>query len=691
MRTIREAGEKQMKRKINLMVFMLLLLFSRFSVATVIGSPISVFLEKDEYHPGEPIVVSGNSDPLEAITVQVVSDNITIYEDFFDSDENGTFVHTLQMDSNSTPGDYILIVLSTGEETQEEFEITPSKVESFGVLVIIVSNSKGQTEMLINSLPPSDDDTYEHAIDNFNEANSAYQIALDYQSEGKYNEASDWIKEALELYGESLSRAIDYQFEVEEEVIDETISSIEIQSTINRTYQVTSIIQNTLEQLSQMGVNVSHIVPILATVEDQLNVTSILVAEGNYSRAEDLLDEIEDLLDEAEKLSKNANKFNTYEKLVHFTNKTAKRIMKLEERVAKVFENSNTSSEILELVTRSFNDIYAQLEDIEGSLETEDLDELDDLLDFVDDLFDDVDDVFDILEDEVKEASEGFEELGEFEARIEYYGEKIKDLSDYGLNTTILESMLADAISQNQAAEAELEQANYRQFDDYIDELDDILDDLEDYVEDFEDLDEDFKDADDEFDEKYLEIEEEMAEYREEIEVLREEGKDTTNLEEELNEIEQSLEKASHLEDLEEIEAQLEELEEHIEDAEDDETNDVDDKTDDDEVNEEDVARGEDDELDESSEIQSLYDQISQDVQVIQVNVTELTEAGYDTEELIELVEQASNLIDEAAQMIADGDNEGAEETLEEIEDILKDIVKLIEKLTEESEDQQEG
>jgi hypothetical protein len=370
-----------------------------------------------------------------------------------------------------------------------------SPCELFDGLVRVVNNTRLQVEAIVDNLPEDLDDL-ESIREELRSASEDFDEAVQLGEAGYCEKASMMLSEVLQEYGEIASEALEHDHE-DDDAYEDAVEAIELGEKIERAYLILSKTRDTMRRLEDKGLDVSPVARLLNETEDRLVEAKNATEGGDLKRAVFLLSEVEELFDDAHELIEDINRPETSERVTDFLNRTRGRIGRLEDRIMGILSQANASQGLLDLVGAAFQEVYAELGAIEGSVYGEDLD---DVLEELDDLFDELEDAYDILDDEMEDAGEALEDLEEVEAWINHLEGRVERLRDTGVDVGVLSTMLEEARNMSEAAQRSWERGDLEEFEDYIDDLEDLLDDIEDDISDLKDKHDDNDEVDDDDD-----------------------------------------------------------------------------------------------------------------------------------------------------------------------------------------------
>ena len=370
-----------------------------------------------------------------------------------------------------------------------------SPCELFKGLVRVVNNTRLQVEAIVDNLPEGLDDL-ESIREELRSASEDFDEAVQLGEAGYCEEASLMLSEVLQEYGEIASEALEHDHG-DDGAYEDAVEAIELGEKIERAYFILSKTRDTMKRLEEKGLDVSPVASLLNETNDRLMQAKNATEGGDLERSMDLLSEIEELFDDAHELIEQINRPETSKRVTYFLNRTRGRIGRLEDRIMGILSQANASQGLLDLVGVAFQEVYAELGAIEGSVHGDDLD---DVLDELDDLFDELEDAYDILDDEMEDAGEALEELEEVEAWINHLEGRVARLRDAVVDVGALSTMLEEARNMSEAAQRSWERGDLDEFEDYIDDLEDLLDDIEDDISDLKDKHDDDDEVDDDDD-----------------------------------------------------------------------------------------------------------------------------------------------------------------------------------------------
>lgn len=371
-----------------------------------------------------------------------------------------------------------------------------SPCELFDGLVRVVNNTRLQVEAIVEDLPEDLDDL-ESIREELRSASEDFDEAVQLGEAGYCEKASMMLSEVLQEYGEVASEALEHDHG-DDDAYEDAVEAIELGEKIERAYLILSKTRDTVRRLEDKGLDVSPVVRLLNETEDRLVEAKNAIEGGDLERAVHLLSGVEELFDDAHELIEEINRPETSERVADFLSRTRERIGRLEGRIMGILSQANASQGLLDLVGAAFQEVYADLGAIEGSVHGDDLD---DVLEGLDDLFDELEDAYDILDDEMENAGEALEELEEVEAWINHLEGRVARLSDAGVDVGVLSAMLEEARNMSKAVQRSWERGDLDEFEDYIDDLEDLLKGIEDDISDLMDEhDDDDDEADDDAD-----------------------------------------------------------------------------------------------------------------------------------------------------------------------------------------------
>jgi flagellin-specific chaperone FliS len=542
--------------------------------------------------------------------------------------------------------------------------------------ISIVNGSRSYAISLYGSMDPSALDDPSEIEEALREADDLYGEGLRLWQEARCNESVVVFSMALQLYGETVEEVLDY--EVEDDVYEETVKVLELKEEIERAMQLLDSLNSSSSQLKERGLDVEMVDEAIGEAMAQLGEAEALMEKTKFDEAEEVLSDAEELLEEIAELIESASEQVTVEKASQFLNSTKGRIRDLEGTILRLLEMSNVTVDVEDLFNATFRDLYTGLEEIEDDLEDWDFDDvLDDLLDDIDDVFDDIEEAYERLDKELEDSSEPLMELWELEAWMEALERAVDKIAGEGVNVQAPFWYLTEAREQVQEAYLALEAFDFESVDNYSDEIEELLDEVEDW------LSEAFDDIDDGEDNDHDELEDVLG-WLDEVEsvigwVLERttelNASDAEDLELLVEEVEGLLiEVQGHIDygDVERAKEALDYAEDIANEAKDivEEWADAGEPTED----EDEPTEEPDDEAAEVAEWLTIVEAIVNRVeQALQLNAS-----GVDITRVEELLENATAQLEVSRKHIDNEDWEAAEEALDEAEDLAQEAEEMI-------------
>lgn len=359
-------------------------------------------------------------------------------------------------------------------ETNSSSISSQTPCREFSVLLSLVNNSLQHVEAIYAELP--ENDYHSKSIkDELYLASEEFDEAVDLGEEGFCENATSLLNDVLDKLSKIASEAL----EQESSKVDDyetTVRSIEFNEKIEREHELLSNVWEAVNQLASSSINVDNVSDVLNLIQEKLELAKGAILEPDFEEAEGLLSEIDELLEEANKMVKELNKPKEVKRALSFFNKTRNRVLKLENQITDILTQENASENVLETMCEAFQDVYDELEDIEGFISFNDMENA--IEDF-DDLFDELEDTYDILEDELGEAGEKLEDLSELEAWMEYLEDQITKLGTMGFNVTELWSMMEQIKNNYEELRENTEQGQFESLEERKEQLEEMMENLE--------------------------------------------------------------------------------------------------------------------------------------------------------------------------------------------------------------------
>jgi len=468
-------------------------------------------------------------------------------------------------------------------------EDTETPQQTAETLLTVLDTSRAEVVALFESIVGGGGEVPEDAQESFDEADGLRDEAQALYDAGDYEGSIEEATEALNMYGEATSLALetdeDNGTEPEEEDEDEDDGYgvlVGYEKAVDRLEKLKAI----AEDLEAQGVDVSEADALILEAEDSLSQLEEALNQRDLGAAGSLLGESNGTLGKLTAALKTIGKPKKMEKMEHFVTQTKHRVQQLETKMLRTLAKYGLSEEDEDAIRAEFQAMIAGLDDIDV-----DRDDLGETVNSLKRLVKETNRVGK-GKDVDEEVVDKINKINKHESNLNRYRERIMELEGLGAPTDELLGLLNEAEGLLSQADDEMNAGNKEAAEDLIDEADEILDQIDDMI---DDLEEEYEEDDDEtsdedkgktnngkgkvktdddeiddgFEKEKQKLEEEIAEIEEKIAELKEEGEDTSELEAELDEIKAALNQAEDEEDLEALEERLDELEDRIDDHED--------------------------------------------------------------------------------------------------------------------------
>ena len=467
------------KKKLGFSLVILLML-SNLQVLAYAQS-LTVNTEEDGYYPGDTVTVYGDASvyhQVEVIITRAWNPQVTYMRLHVSaSRETGVYEAVFVLPTDAQIGEYIVTASCNREVVQTRFEILDKTNQLPPNLLLVLEASYAQALSILTELSESTG-VPDEAWDVFEEGRELMLHAKDLINEEEFSEASSFITEAMSLFSQATQIALEYEPETvvrTEPEIDEEL--IELEAAIRKALDYLESIKETSNHLQDQGYDQSHVQSLLDDAEELLLQALELLEIGEKSRARTLKDEALDLVHQAKEQINTQIQEKKKEKAAKFLANTQERLEQLRERILKLL-NSVPGTDP-DSVNEAFALIMSKILEIDGLIESGDLDQA---LDEFDWILGESEDALDELDDINHERREILWKIEKLEARTSNLLDTIHDLGEWGLGVGDAENLVRKIRGTLQQAVESLEQGELDDAKDLINEAQELLNDLEDLI-----------------------------------------------------------------------------------------------------------------------------------------------------------------------------------------------------------------
>lgn len=400
--------------------------------------------EIEYFQLGTSLSLTGSSEPNVNVTIEVTNEAGETIIIVVETDENGDYSIDIPLIGDKLGGYTITssingTILGTNNITVSNMQTD----EVYGQMLQIAEMFQQGLEEILQSLG---DDAPIAAQNNYQHALTAISLASRFQENGQTTAAANQIKRALKQMENSMKKVS----AVKEITMEpEDARNLTATDELDKANSLMEKLDETIQRMQEEGINTTKIESTYGDTRGLLTQVQQLLASGNETAAEALLEQAEASLEELlEGVSDNTQevKIKLKEK---FQEHLGERILDMENAITGLqdklsIEESQQALKVLENAQRKLERLQEKM----GAGEDVTMDELEDASDDIDEAIDEIDD---------EDTKYTLKKLNKEKAKIQTGNKSIEKKAKRGLDTSKAENKVKEAQEKLKGFKKDLE------------------------------------------------------------------------------------------------------------------------------------------------------------------------------------------------------------------------------------------